>query len=493
MYPSIQQFIENGIPKIEKIAEDMLTGQTPLSSLEQCINDEVLKLGSDLLKDLLEGIDTALRDSVIRKNHWYIEHRSESKTLLNMMGNMQFCRTGFKDKQSGEYVYLLDRILGIGKHQKITLGAAARALEETILSSYAKGGRTASARDSISKEAVKDLVHNTVIKLPTSPVLEKKKLKCLRIVADEDHVAAQYWIEKGDLQKDANGNKINTLMPKLICLFEDVVDDSTASGKHRYRLIGKHYFSGLHKGYASNIRFWEEVQAYITEQYDTEELERIYIAGDGARWIRTGVDVLEKSSFVLDKFHMMKRINESVSHLGAEEDAFRAELWACINRADKDGLRAVYRRILSMTEKDSPKYKAVQEARHYLLNQWDGIEIRVTDASGQWKCCAEGQVSHLLSDRMSSRPMGWSAKGCDQMAKLRAFHWNGGKVIDLLEYQKKERQKQERIREQEELLKDLRARQRQSYAERMRGGVPGLERADMSWMRDLINGVMRAI
>lgn len=30
-------------------------------------------------------------------------------------------------------------------------------------------------------------------------------------------------------------------------------------------------------------------------------------------------------------------------------------------------------------------------------------------------------VSHVFSDRMSSRPLGWSRTGCDKMARLRVY------------------------------------------------------------------------
>lgn len=50
----------------------------------------------------------------------------------------------------------------------------------------------------------------------------------------------------------------------------------------------------------------------------------------------------------------------------------------------------------------------------------------------------EGHVSHVLSARMSSRPMGWSMHGATQMAKLRAYELNGGDMLELVRYQKKE-------------------------------------------------------
>lgn len=99
-------------------------------------------------------------------------------------------------------------------------------------------------------------------------------------------------------------------------------------------------------------------------------------------------------------------------------------------------------------------------ALRYFMNQWDGITIRTEEASVCWKCCTEGQVSHILSARLSSRPMGWSELGCNQILKLRAYKWNGGKIIDLLKYQKKNQEKKERKEQQEELIHELRKRKR---------------------------------
>ena len=49
----------------------------------------------------------------------------------------------------------------------------------------------------------------------------------------------------------------------------------------------------------------------------------------------------------------------------------------------------------------------------------------------------EGHVSHVLSSRMSLRPMGWSIKGATKMAKLRAYELNGGYMLKLIRYQKR--------------------------------------------------------
>lgn len=47
-------------------------------------------------------------------------------------------------------------------------------------------------------------------------------------------------------------------------------------------------------------------------------------------------------------------------------------------------------------------------------------------------------MSHVLSSRMSSRPMGWSVEGATKMAQFRAYYFNSGDMLKLVRYQKKE-------------------------------------------------------
>lgn len=50
-------------------------------------------------------------------------------------------------------------------------------------------------------------------------------------MADEDHVSAQFWQEKGDLPLDSRGYKVNTIMPKLICVYENIINESGKQSK----------------------------------------------------------------------------------------------------------------------------------------------------------------------------------------------------------------------------------------------------------------------
>lgn len=71
------------------------------------------------------------------------------------------------------------------------------------------------------------------------------------------------------------------------------------------------------------------------------------------------------------------------------------------------------------------------------MKQWKGIEIYETDGKYLKGCSAEGHISHVYADRMSSRPRTWCDDGIDKMSRLRVFVSNGGKIYEELIKRKK--------------------------------------------------------
>ena len=61
-----------------------------------------------------------------------------------------------------------------------------------------------------------------------------------------------------------------------------------------------------------------------------------------------------------------------------------------------------------------------------------GIEIYETDGKYLNGCSAEGHISHVYTDRMSSRPRTYSDNGIDKKSRLRIFKSNGGNVYEEL-------------------------------------------------------------
>ena len=96
----------------------------------------------------------------------------------------------------------------------------------------------------------------------------------------------------------------------------------------------------------------------------------------------------------------------------------------------------IFKEIIEKTEDEKRKEK-VKESYKYIKNQWKGIEIYDTDSQYLKGCSAEGHISHVYADRMSSRPRTWSDDGIDKMSRLRVFVSNGGKIYEELIKSKK--------------------------------------------------------
>ena len=141
------------------------------------------------------------------------------------------------------------------------------------------------------------------------------------------------------------------------------------SNGNRRKLVNTKYFGGV---YEKPEDLWLEVSKYINEQYDVDKIETIYLSGDGASWIKTGLDWLPKSIFVLDNYHMQKYIKQATGHL---DNDIRQELRDAIDWADKEDLKKVFNKILKQTEEAS-KYNSVKNCRRYFLNNWEGIKIK---------------------------------------------------------------------------------------------------------------------
>jgi hypothetical protein len=442
-------------------------------------------LARNMMTEILEAVDKTIYESIARKRSWVVEHKGDEKKLTTIYGDIYYKRTLYVPKGGGKSVYLLDVLLGMESHEKTSMAAIAAMIEEAVETSYRKGGENACLTDDIiSKQTVKKEIHTLEVEMPQEPPKEKKRIKNLHIQADEAHVAAQFWNKKGDLKTSINGYKVNTIMPKLITIYDDIVLDGGPKSK-RHKLVGKHHFGGVYEG-DKNEELWLKVAQYIDDNYDTEYLERVYIAGDGASWIKEGLQIIEKSKFVLDKFHLGKYIHGATVHLLDSAEDVKESIYEAINNQDKGEVKRIFHQIIEITENEN-KQEEVKAALRYITNHWNGIMVRIEDGGAVWGCSAEGQVSHVYAARESSLPMGWSKLGAHKISQLRVFTRNGGKIVDLLRYQKKKQQKEKRIEQQEELVKEMKKRYQNSSEEILNAKIPGIEQRQMNWMRDIIH------
>ena len=82
---------------------------------------------------------------------------------------------------------------------------------------------------------------------------------------------------------------------------------------------------------------------------------------------------------------------------------------------NKQAVLDILQEALERTEQP-PRQRRIQDTMGYIKNNWDGIEASVKNPTVG--CSAEGHVSHILSERLSSRPMAWSLEGAGNMPLL---------------------------------------------------------------------------
>ena len=442
MYYSIQDFIENGIANLEECEKSLM--KNPLNWTDQILGIQQIlrKFGAAVISELLEECNTILENSIKRRAFWRIKDRTK-KHLLTSVGMIGFTHTRFEHKETGKTAYLLDQILGIQPHARISRDLECRLLEEAAQSSYRKAGYTASEQDPVSGQTVMRHVHRLkCIRQTNGQDQEKRRVKQLYVEADEDHIALQFHEKKGDIKR-FKGHGDNGRIIKLVYVHEGIETE----GKRR-SLKHRKYFGGYYTG-EENKRLWEEVKEYIEETYDTDSLETIYFQSDGGGWMKKGMELLG-ADFVLDEFHLKKYVKRMVRSTGEPEREAEVNEW--IKEGKKKELEEWEKEKAAVLEEKEGK--KLENSYGYIKRNWKGVRNRVGKKAGVLGSSTESHVSHVISSRMSSRPMGWSKEGAKKLSFLRIYWKNGGKMEQLLSEERRceEKRGEEKILSAAELI-----------------------------------------
>lgn len=433
MINSIKYFEENSIKRFEELEHNFMKNPTQIAEYVMGIAEEGNRFLLRMLQETLESMNQMIIESPLRKRHWNIECHSE-KQLTTSIGDVTFTKTLFVNKESGKSEYLIDRLMGLDKHERVTEDAMAKMLLEAVQTSYRRGGKECSLLSEVSKQTVKNKIHKLEFPRNQETAVPKKEVDYLYIEADEDHVSLQFKEKKGDLIENENHQKNNCLISKLVYVHEGIERESPKSKRHR--LINPYYFCRVCSG-KENEEFWDEIYEYIVNHYDLSRVKKIYVNGDGGGWIKSGMKRIAEMTYVLDGFHLEQYLTKLTSHMLDSRDDVKDELRKIIRRKSKAEFEKKVEELKGYL-KDETGIKRMNEAGEYILSNWMAARVRLLHRDGVKGCSTEGHVSHILSARMSSHPMGWSKKGASKMSQLRAYHLNGGDMLELVRFQEQE-------------------------------------------------------
>lgn len=444
MYSIIQKIYEKNNKILKEGVKKVLNGDD-VSSLTGAIKEFTDILGKELFSEIAKQIENLVFEDAKRKNQ-YEAIRFADKSLITKNGKAKFERRYYKDKETGENVCLTDRVLGIEKGERIDKKVKAELIQKASDQSYSKSGKLVVPEMEISSTTVMRNVRKNEWKMNIEERKEEEKIKSKNIFiqVDEDHV-------KQRNKKGCTISKIVTIYTRKRTLTKPDRIDKVKTP--RRELVDKFTFSGLYK---DTQEMWEDVAYYIECTYKKEEIETIFVMGDGASYIKAGTEWIEKSVFVLDTFHLKKYIN----HLNYDE-YLKTKLQEAIDQYDPISTESIMEEAIRKIEKEikedeelgrttkrlENRLKKIKDTKTYLMNQWQGIEAHEIYEDKLTGCCQEGQVHHTLSERLSTDAKVWSENGIDEMSQLRAFTQNGGniykKIVDISTEEKREKKIEE--------------------------------------------------
>lgn len=388
----VQSLIDCAVKEIiSLIAKDLK--ELNFSDIIRTTQKTVNNLGVSLVEQIVKIIDESYNKQ--RDKHAVILRHTKTRKMVSGMGELNLKRRLYFNKATGKYFFAVDELLNMEKYSRIESELKTKLINDATITSYGKASKL--SNDCVSRQTVHNLVKRVE---PKSLEVQAKGLKAVEqiyIEADEDHIHLN------------NGKSAEV---KLVYVHEG----RRRVNRGRTALTGARYFVSVSNG----NEIWDYVTDYLYTQYDTRNAE-IHLSGDGANWIKQGLNIIPKAQYHLDKFHVYKSITDAT----AGDKRLRKQILNSIKLGDSKKMQSLYLQrwgSLGTAQARNRLYDSLQ----YIENNFDSIDL-----TSESNCSAEGHVSHVLSARLSSRPMAWSLVGAEKMAQLRAFYFNGGDFAEL--------------------------------------------------------------
>lgn len=405
MNNSIQQITRELVRKITEKAIN--GGMDDIDMLSSLVLDDCKTAAREIIQAIIAEMNLCIReDKTGRKEQGLIlKEKERPRQLLTELGTLEFSRDYYQEKTSGRYVYPLDGVLSLFSYERISRQVCAKLVQEATEVSYAKSSRIVTEEE-VSRQTVRRQVMRTAC-LEKEPEEEKRQVKELHIYADEDHVHLQRAKkEKG---------KRNQILP-LVTVTEGIEKES----RTRNRTIRPMQFVDEH---FDTKRLWRNVSAYIAKAYDLDVLEKIYVHGDGGKWIADGLEEYAQKVEVMDGYHLGKYLRNLSGQF--PKQSVRRRITEALITDDKKKAEDILKGLWESSE-EKKRRENVSGFATYLFGHWEAIRQRKSgDLPGS---CTEGQVSHVIAERFSRDPQGWGKAGLGKLSKLRVYVINGGTI-----------------------------------------------------------------
>lgn len=365
--------------------------EVDVSTAERYFGSRIAEAVLELLRTYYEKCDQELLEDKAwrREAGLSVERHGDKREILTQLGRLEYKRTYYK-KASGGYEYPVDSIAGIAAYERVSSSVGQSLVEASCEMSYGKASEYVTGGQ-VSRQTVMNKIRQAG---PQQEPVEYRAVRELHIDADEDHVHLQ------------TGR--STIVP-LISVYEGVEHQGRRS-------VCRNIFHISEYGKSPSL-LWENVCDELERRYDLSDT-RIYLHGDGASWIKEGLNYIPNCEFVLDRYHKNKAIKQALSGIDRLAGSqYEFQIRKALDEENLDRLLSIRDTLLT---RYPDREKTIRDNMDYLVNNFDAIAITKRDEASLNGGCTEPHVSHVLSARLSSRPMGWSKKTLRRLVPILA-------------------------------------------------------------------------
>ena len=371
----------------------------------------------DIIKKTLEEMDEyffKLKDRTLR----YYSKGYRKREIITLFGHIIYYRHEYVDRLTGKPFIYVDEKIGLHRKDRYDPVICAKLYERyAYTNSMINVGKDIGLDlntvfslnedrllDAISRQTVWKILHR--FKKIDLPIKELDTPSTLYVMADEKYIAAQR-------------SDTNSLMCKEVIVHEGIktiyksIDPETGEIYTRNKLINPHRIITY------NEEIYDSVNDYINEAYNIDEINTVYLMGDGGSWIFNGKYKLSSYSYKikcgLDKLHFVLAINTI-----SKDDEYKKYLYDYSINGRKKDFKALINSIIS---NDSSRKDMIQEKANYILNQMPNIKTMYKEI--KIGCAMEQAISHDIMSEFTSVPKAYSSKWLPFYLNLRQNYLNG--------------------------------------------------------------------
>jgi hypothetical protein len=403
------------------------------------IEEEIYKYvcgeGVKLLETIISQID--LKISYNRDRKKYRDKGLRKSVIKTVMGEVEYSRRVYEVKEKGkkEYHYLADELLGL----KNGVGSISENLCEKIVKAVCEEPyrKVAERLSGLGNQSLSHQGVWNVVQVLGKRVSAEEKSASLRAKRNEGRGEAETKVlfEEHDgiylrLQGKSRKKRGSQAEMKVGIAYSGW----KKTGKDRYNTTHKVAYAGFD---AASV-FYAGKEGAISDYYNVDEIEMRILNGDGASWIKSGVND-ENTYYQLDPYHRNRAIERYVN-----DEERRGELRELLYNNDAEKLLKTIKNYAdesAVDEERQQEHEGYTKLLSYYSNNKDGLipynqrDMTLPPPTGDTVYrnlgTMESNIFSLIGFRMKGRRANWSICGGNHLAKLLTLK-NTGRLTQML-------------------------------------------------------------